>query len=205
MISTLERFSDLLEKYLLGLDYIVTGHEHLPTSGPYIVAAKHQSAYETLKLPLLFARPVVILKRELLRIPFWGWYAAKSGMIGIDRGNARHAIEQMIAGARNVAALNRTLVIFPQGTRVKTTDTPTTKPYKRGIGEIYLATSLPVVPMAVNTGLFWPRNAFIKRGGRVHIAFLPAIPPGLDRDTFMTTLQSRLEDGSRALLPEPPK
>lgn len=192
-------FVYLLEKYVLGLNYRILGRENLP-DGPYIVAAKHQSAYETLKLPLIFARPTVILKRELLQIPFWGWYAAKAGMIGINRAKPRAAMEQMISGVKHAVAQNRTVVIFPQGTRVGVNETPIQKPYKRGIAELYAATNIPVIPMAVNTGLFWPRNAFMKRGGTVTLQFLPAIPPGLGKDEFMTRLEQELERVSYQLV-----
>lgn len=188
------------EKYLLGLDYAVEGREYLPANGPYIVAAKHQSAYETIKLPLLFDRPVVILKRELFQIPFWGWYAKKAGNIGIDRSKPREALSQMVQGVKDAIAQNRTVVIFPQGTRVGIHETSAQKPYKRGIAEIYETLGVPVVPMAVNSGLFWPRNAFLKRGGKVTIKFLPAIPPGLESAAFMQRLEHTLETESALLV-----
>jgi 1-acyl-sn-glycerol-3-phosphate acyltransferase len=179
-----------MERWILGLRYVVQGTEHLPTNGGYIVAAKHQSAYETLKLPLLFARPVVVVKHELLQIPFWGWYAAKAGMIGIRRGRPREAMPQMIAGVRAALALGRTVVIFPQGTRVAVTDTPVDKPYKRGIYQLYRETGATVVPLALNSGLFWSRNAIIKRGGVVTFQFLAPLPPGLPEEAFMAQLET---------------
>jgi 1-acyl-sn-glycerol-3-phosphate acyltransferase len=192
-------FVYLLERTILGLNYRVIGRENLP-NGPYLVAAKHQSAYETLKLPLLFSRPAVIVKKSLLQIPFWGWYAAKAGMIGIDRSKPRAAMGLMIDGVKNALAQGRTVVIFPQGTRVAV---GTIAPYKRGIAELYEATNLPVVPMALNTGLFWPRNAFLKRGGMTTLQFLPAIPAGLPTGEFMTRLEQILETTSTQLVQNP--
>lgn len=191
-----------LSKYVLGLDFTPKGTQHLPRTGGYIIAAKHQSAYETLMLPVLFAHPVVVLKQELLNIPLWGWFAARAGMIGIDRANPREAMPRMIAGVKHAIERNRTVVIFPQGTRVAVHDTPDQRPYKRGIYELYAATNVPVIPMALNTGLYWPRNAFFKRAGRATFEFLPAIQPGLSRADFMAQLQNALETRSNALMLE---
>jgi 1-acyl-sn-glycerol-3-phosphate acyltransferase len=192
----------LLCKYVLGLDFILKGREHLPKGG-CIIAAKHQSAYETLMLPILFDHPVVIIKQELLNIPLWGWYAARAGMIGIDRSKPRDAMPKMAAGVTRAAEQGRTIVIFPQGTRVGIHQTPGDKPYKRGIAELYELTRLPVIPMALNSGLYWPRNAFIKRGGTVTIEFLPALPAGLSRQELMERLQQTLEDHSNRLVQNP--
>ncbi len=188
------------ERNLLGLDYVVEGAGYLPQDQPYMVAAKHQSAFETLKLPLLFEQPVVILKRELLRIPFWGWYAAKAGNIGINRSKPREALIQMVQGVQNAAEKGHTVVIFPQGTRVAVGESPSQKPYKRGVSEIYQSLNIPVVPLALNSGLFWPRNAFFKRGGVVTLKFLPPIPPGLAHDDFMARLEHSLETESALLV-----
>lgn len=193
------RFVYVCEKKILGLDYIEVGRENIPLDTSYIVAMKHQSAYETLKLPILFARPIVILKRELLMIPLWGWYAAKAGNVGIDRGNPRTALDRMLDSVKRAVAMGRTPVIFPQGTRVGVNETATQKPYKRGIYEMYQAAQVPVVPVALNSGLFWPRRAFLKRGGCVTFQYLPPIPPGLDRMTFMNTLQDQIESASTIL------
>lgn len=199
------RFVYLCEKKILGLDYVEIGREHIPVDTPYIVAMKHQSAYETLKLPILFARPIVILKRELLMIPLWGWYAAKAGNVGINRGNPRAALDQMLDAVKSAVLMGRTPVIFPQGTRVSLHETPTEKPYKRGIYEMYQTSNVPVVPVAVNSGVFWPRRAFLKRGGCVTFQYLPAIPPGLDRMTFMSKLQDQIEGASIALVDQAQK
>lgn len=195
-------FVHLLCKYVLGLNFVIKGREHLPQGG-CIIAAKHQSAYETLMLPVIFNHPVVVLKQELLNIPLWGWYAARAGMIGIDRSNPREAMPKMAAGVARAAEQGRTIVIFPQGTRVGIHQTPAEKPYKRGIAELYELTKLPVIPMALNSGLYWPRNAFIKRGGTVTMEFLPALPAGLTRSELLERLQQTLEDHSNRLVQNP--
>src|SRR5688572_23632018 len=107
-----------LERFILGLDYEVRGAENLPRGGSFIVAAKHQSPYETMKLNILFDDPAIVLKRELLRIPLWGWFLAKVEPIGIDRRQGSSAMAQIIEGARRITSQQRPIVIFPQGTRV---------------------------------------------------------------------------------------
>ena len=174
-----------LEKYILGLDYEVRGLEYLPEKGPYLVAAKHQSAYETMKLQALFGDPAIILKKELLRIPIWGWFLARHDIIAIDRKNREEAMSSVVDGALRMKNQGRPLVIFPQGTRVRVDATAKDKHYKGGIIKMYKATNLPIIPMALNSGLFWGRNAFLKRPGTVIFEFLPPIEPGLPEKKVM--------------------
>lgn len=188
-----------LEKRIIGLDYEVRGSENLPESGAFIIAAKHQSPYETFKLHLLFDDPAIVLKRELLKIPLWGLFLARIDPIAIDRGSPRQALAQMVEGARRVKAQGRPLVIFPQGTRVYAWQTAKDKPYKGGISNIYEDTRMPVIPLALNSGLFWPRRSWIKYPGLVTLRFLPPIPPGMDARTFMTVLEAQLEGASQEL------
>src|SRR5581483_10848920 len=107
-----------LERTVLRLDYRVIGRENLPKDGSFILAAKHQSTYETMKLHPLLGDPAIVMKRELMRLPIWGWFARKAGMIPIDRGAGRAAMEEMLSAARAAIAEERPIVIFPQGTRV---------------------------------------------------------------------------------------
>lgn len=190
-----------LEFIILGLRYEVRGREHLPAP-PYIVAAKHQSPYETLKLHLLFKDPAVILKKELLKIPFFGLYLAKNGSIAIDRSTPASARESIREGALRVSHQNRPIVIFPQGTRVDLHETGQHKPYKSGICDIQESTQLPIVPLALNTGLFWPRKGWFKSPGKVIFQFLEPIEPGKNKKELMSELEKTIEDKSAALMNE---
>ncbi len=190
----------LIEKYILGLDFEVRGKEHIPSTGSFIVAAKHYSAYETMKLHLLFFDPAIIMKKELSRIPLWGWLAMKAKMIFIDRGSREIALKSIIAGAKRVEAEGRPLVIFPQGTRVAIDDTPERKPYKGGIVRMYEATQQPILPLAMNSGLYWKKNAFFKMPGKVIFEFLPPIPTGLTGAEALSQLQNVLETKSNELV-----
>lgn len=192
----------VLERFILGLRYEIRGREHLPDHPPYIVGAKHQSTYETLKLHLIFDDPAIILKRELLKIPLWGLYLKKSVPIAIDRTNPDSAIQSIQDGAKRVKNNHRPIVIFPQGTRVKPSDTAQNKPYKVGIARIQEATDLPIIPMATNTGVFWPRDSFLKSGGTVIFEFLPPIPQGLERSDLLARLEQTIEPASNALMAE---
>lgn len=190
----------LIEKYILGLDFEVRGKEYIPTTGSFLVAAKHYSAYETMKLHLLFSDPAIIMKKELSRIPLWGWLAMKARMIFIDRGSREVALSSIIAGAKRVEAEGRPLVIFPQGTRVAIDETPDQKPYKGGIIRMYESTHQPILPLAMNSGLYWKKNAFFKYPGKVIFEFLPPIPPGMKGSEVLAQLQNALEKKSNELV-----
>ncbi|MCB1557198.1 MAG: 1-acyl-sn-glycerol-3-phosphate acyltransferase [Alphaproteobacteria bacterium] len=190
----------LLEKIILGLDYEVRGRENIPSTGAFIVAAKHYAPYETFKLHLLFDDPAVVLKQELLRIPLWGRFLAKIDPIAIDRQNPKKAVGQIISGAQRVREQGRPLVIFPQGTRVRLEETPQDKPYRSGVARAQKAADLPIVPLALNTGAFWPRRGWIKKPGRVVFEFLPPIPPGNPPADVMKRLEECLEAESNRLL-----
>jgi 1-acyl-sn-glycerol-3-phosphate acyltransferase len=178
-----------IERHVLGLDYMVIGAENLPAGAPCIVAAKHQSTYETMKLHLLLRDPAIVLKKELLRIPIWGRFLKTTGMIPIDRGAGRQAIVSMVSAAERAKAQNRPIVIFPQGTRVAPGGA---KSYKPGVSVLYRELDLPIVPLALNSGVFWPRTG-AKRGGVVTFSFLPAIEPGVEPAVAMRLLEQRLE------------
>jgi 1-acyl-sn-glycerol-3-phosphate acyltransferase len=184
-----------LLKAIVGLDGEIRGLEHLPT-GPCIIAMKHQSAWDTLILPLILDDFAVVVKRELFFVPFYGWYAARAGAIAIDRRGGAAALRGMVAATRRAAAAGRQVVIFPQGTR---TAPGQRLPYQSGIAALYLALDLPVVPVAVNSGLFWGRRSFVKHPGRIALAFLEPIPPGLPRRQMMSELEARIEAATSAL------
>ncbi len=191
-----------LEKHILGLNLEVRGAEHLPADGAYILAAKHQSAYETFKLHLIFKDPAIILKRELLKIPLWGQYLKKSDPIAIDRSSPKAAIASINEGARRVAADGRPIVIFPQGTRVSINQSVAEKPYKIGVARIQETTGLPIIPMAINAGFFWPKHRWIKKSGTVVFSFLPPITPTGDAGATLKVLENALETESYKLLEE---
>ncbi len=201
--KTYQQLAHLLEVYVLNLKMEVRGYENVPKDGsPYLVAAKHESAYETLKLLILFNDPTIILKRELLKIPLFGWFLQRLEVIAIDRGNREQAMSSLVDGARKMQQNKRPIVIFPQGTRVSVDTTTAQKPYKGGIAKLYAATGLPIIPMAINTGLYWPRNSFWKKSGTVIIEFLPAIPPGLPEKEVVALLEQQIEPASTRLLAE---
>lgn len=185
-----------MEKYILGLDFKVEGLEHLPKGQPFLIAMKHQSAYETMKLHVIFEDPAIILKKELMMIPIWGWIARKAEMIAVDRSNARDAVNAINTGIKPVLDKGRAVVIFPQGTRVKVGDK---KPYKNGIMRLYETFNTPIVPVALNSGDFWPKKSFTKKSGLVTFRFMPAIPAGLNKEEAMERLQNVLETESDKL------
>jgi 1-acyl-sn-glycerol-3-phosphate acyltransferase len=184
-----------LLRHLVGLDHQVTGTENLP-KGPAIFAAKHQSAWETLFLSRYLDYPAFVLKRELLSIPLFGWYLRKVGMIAVDRSAGASALRNMARQASAAFAEGRSILIFPEGTRVPPGES---RPYHPGVAALYGQLKVPVVPVALNSGLFWGRRAFVKRPGTVTVAFLPPIPPGLDRKAFMRELESRIETAATVL------
>ncbi|GAA0579727.1 lysophospholipid acyltransferase family protein [Caenispirillum bisanense] len=179
-----------LARVVVGLRFELRGRDTLPPDGGCIIAAKHQSAWDTFLFHGVLPDPVYILKQELLRIPFVGWYMARAGMIGVDRSAGAKAMRHMIEAAGAAAAQGRQIVIFPEGTR---TAPGATAPYKPGIAALYARSDRPVVPVALNSGLYWPRQSFLKRPGTIIVEFLPPLPPGLPKQAFMQTLHERIE------------
>jgi len=182
-------------RMIIGLDGEIRGLDHIP-SGPSIIAMKHQSAWDTLILPLILDDFAVVLKRELLFVPFYGWYAARAGSIAIDRRGGAGALRHMVAAAQRAVAAARPIVIFPEGTRTAPGQRLT---YQPGVAALYQALGIPLVPAAVNSGLYWGRRSFVKRPGRIVLAFLPPIPPGLPRRQVMGELETRIEAATAVL------
>lgn len=187
-----------LLRWIVGLDYAVRGRQFLP-AGPCIVAMKHQSAWDTLAATILFPDCAVVIKRELGWLPFYGWYVVKAGSITVDRGAASRALRRMVKRAERIVAARRVIVIFPQGTR---TAIGAHKPYLPGIAALYQHLDLPVVPVALNSGLFWGRRRFLRRPGTVLVEILPPIAPGKKRPELMAELERRIETATNALVAE---
>jgi 1-acyl-sn-glycerol-3-phosphate acyltransferase len=184
-------------KHIVDLHYEVRGD--IPEGG-VLVAAKHMSMWDTLVLYMLLDDAVVVLKRELQNIPFYGWYTRKAGMIAIDRAAHANALRQMAAQGRSVIAQGRPVVIFPEGTRKVPGAAPD---YKPGIAGLYGLLGVSCVPVALNSGLFWTGPlGFVKKPGCIVIEFLSPIPAGLKRAEFMQALEERIESATAKLLVE---
>ena len=177
-------------KWLAGIKCEVKGKEYLPKEGPYIVASKHQSALETIALHALLPSPAYILKKELQYIPLFGWNLKLTGCVPIDRSSGTKAMRSILHGSEKRLAQKRPVVIFPEGTRTKP---GTTTHYNPGVGLLYEKFDVPMIPVALNTGYFWPKNAFLKNPGTVTIEFLPQMPKGLEKREFIKELQDRIE------------
>ena len=174
--------------YIVGIRQREFGARHLDKQ--VIYAVKHQSAWETIILSWLLHAPAFVLKVELLRLPIIGLFFVKTGCIPVDRTDGMRALRKMRDAALELAAQRRSLLIFPQGTRVPP---GASKPYEIGVFALYDSTGLPVVPVALNSGLVWPRNSWLKYPGTVDIHFLEPIDPGLTRKQFMAKLEQRIE------------
>lgn len=185
-----------LLRLICNLDYRIEGAEHIPNE-PVIFASKHQSAWDTLFFPYEIERSAIILKRELFWLPFFGWYAKKYGAIGIDRSAGAAAVRKMLRDARKSVAANRPIIIFPEGTRVPPGETGV---YQSGVAALYKDLNTPVIPIALNSGLYWPRRKLIRRPGTITLRFLPPIPPGLPRKEFMERLESDIETAQQVIV-----
>lgn len=183
-------------KWLAGIKCEVKGKEYLPEKGPYIVASKHQSALETIAFHALLPSPAYILKKELQYIPLFGWNLKLTGCVPIDRSSGTKAMRSILNGSEIRLAQKRPVVIFPEGTRTKP---GATTRYNPGVGLLYEKFDVPMIPVALNTGYFWPKNAFFKNPGTLTIEFLPPMPKGLDKREFIKELQDRIEEACARL------
>lgn len=179
-----------LLRVLAGLRFRITGAEHMPRAGAALIAAQHQSAFDTIVWLALLPDCAYVLKRELLHIPVYGWYARRGGMIAVDRAAGASAMRGLLKDGQAVLAAGRQVVIFPEGTRVAP---GVEAPYQPGIAALYARAKLPVLPVGTDSGKFWGRRAFLKRPGVITMALAPPIPPGLGRDAFLTLLRARIE------------
>jgi 1-acyl-sn-glycerol-3-phosphate acyltransferase len=187
-----------LLRVVCGITVEFRGLERIPR-GPLLVASKHQSLWETFALLPLFEDPAFILKRELMWIPFWGWFAWKVRMIPVDRGRRSQALADMTVYARAELARNRQIIIFPEGTR----RAPGAEPnYKFGVVHLYTETGTSCLPIALNSGLYWPRRSFLRHPGTIRVEALDPIAPGLDKQAFAERLQGVIETATARLVAE---
>jgi len=183
-------------RWICGARVRVEGAENVPPGG-VLVASKHQAMLDTLTPFLVLKRPAIVLKKELLAMPLFGWFAQRTGMIAIDREGHAAALKQMLKDARERAADGREIVIYPEGTRQELGAPPD---YKPGVAALYRDLNVPCVPVAVSTGLVWSANGIIRRPGEAVVKFLPPIMPGLSRADFMRELETRIETETNALV-----
>jgi 1-acyl-sn-glycerol-3-phosphate acyltransferase len=179
-----------LLRLFCGIRLRVEGQENLPTGGPALIAAKHQSAFDTFVWFALLPDPVYVLKKELLWLPVYGWYSWKTRQIAVDRAAGASALRRLVKSGKEAASEGRQIVIFPEGTRVAPGQRAAIQP---GIAALVAATNLPVVPVATDSGLFWGRRAFRKRPGTITIAVRPAIPAGQPRAALVRQLAAAIE------------
>lgn len=191
-----------LLRVVVGLDVEWRGRENIPAGG-LLVASKHQSAWETFALLLAFERPVFVLKHELMRLPLFGWYLRRVGMIAVDRSAGASALTGMARTAREKVRDGYQVIIFPEGTRRAPGAPPD---YKTGVAFLYDSLKVPCLPVALNSGLFWARQSFIRRPGTVVVSILPPLPGGLPRKQVVAELQRRIEaESDRLLKPDGPE
>jgi len=192
------RSSLFLHRIITGARVEFRGLDNIP-AGAVLVAAKHQSAWETMALLLFFPKATYILKRELLRIPLFGWHLQKAEQIPIDRGNRNEALGAMLARTKQATGRGRQIIIFPEGTRRSVAAPPA---YKYGIARVYAGLNVPCLPVAMTSGLAWPRNTFLHYPRPILVEFLPLIPAGLAPEDFFARMQDVIEEGTNRLLAE---
>ncbi|MBT6096316.1 MAG: 1-acyl-sn-glycerol-3-phosphate acyltransferase [Rhodospirillaceae bacterium] len=182
-------------KFLVGLDFEIRGRENI-VHGAAIYASKHQSAWDTYVFYLLFSDPSYVLKKELVKIPVWGWIARKCAAIAVDRDGGASALKALVRDTRQRLADDRPVIIFPEGTR---TQPGTHRPYHPGIAALYSQCDAPVIPVALNSGLFWGRRSYAKQSGTIIIEFLPPLPTDMKRRDFMQRLETQIESTAERL------
>lgn len=183
-------------KHIIHLTYEIQGRHHIPQSGPYILACKHQSAWETTVIQMLCFDSAIILKRELVLIPLFGQVLKIAGAISVNRGKGRSVLPALIASAKKQVQKGRAIFIFPEGTRGQP---GRAGHYRSGVYVLYHHLNLPVIPAALNSGYFWPRRGFLKYPGHIILKVLPPILPGLKQDVFMDQLSTSIDEACRTL------
>jgi 1-acyl-sn-glycerol-3-phosphate acyltransferase len=185
-------------KSIARIDIEIRGRERLP-AGAVVIASKHQSAWDTMIWHIIVDDPAIVMKKELLLIPLYGWFSKKAGMIPVDRKAGAAALRAMLRAADAAAARGRPIIIFPEGTR----SAPGQRlPYQPGAMAFYRHLKLPVAPVALNSGLFWSKHSLLKRPGKIILEFLDPIGQGLAKEDFNAELESRIESATARLVAE---
>jgi len=183
-------------RLICGIGVKARGLQHIPPGG-VLIAAKHQSAFDTVIWLALLPAPAYVFKKELLAIPLWGWFARRCGHVAVDRRGGGPALKRMVRAARALLAAGRPVVIFPEGTRTAPGER---RPYQPGVAAIAAAAGVPVVPVATDSGRCWGRRAFRKEPGVIHLSVLPPLPAGLPRAALMVALEEAIETETERLL-----
>lgn len=185
-----------LMRVIVGTRMEVRGRNNLP-EGPCLIASKHQSAWDTFALIPIFRDPAIVMKAELGLIPLYGWFCYKFQHVLVRREHGPVALRRMVRVAKSRARDGREVLIFPEGTR----RIPGAPPdYKPGVAALYAGLELPCVPVALNSGMYWPRRSLLRRPGTIVVDIMEPIPPGLARAAFMSELERRIEAASARLL-----
>lgn len=191
-----------MQYLLIGTRYEFRGTENVPKTGGFLLASKHQSSWETYTMVPFLSDPSYILKKELMYVPIWGWFAWKMKVISVNRGKKTEALKDMTRTAKQQYEDGRQIVIYPEGTRKFAGDEPA---YKYGIVHMYTNANTRVLPAALNSGLFWPRRGWMLYKGTCVLEFLPVIEPGLEPKEFATKLETVIEEKTNALIAEAAK
>jgi 1-acyl-sn-glycerol-3-phosphate acyltransferase len=184
-------------RVICGITLDLVGSEHLPVDGPALIAAQHQSAYDTMVFLTLLPRPAYVLKQELARIPLFGPLVLLAGMIAIDRQAGAAALRSLLVSTDRALADDRQIIIFPEGTRVEPGQEA---PLQPGIAAMAVRSRLPVIPVVTDSGQRWGRRSFRKLAGPIHMVVMPAIPAGLPRPALMAALTGAFREGSAQLV-----
>ena len=185
-------------KYLCGIDYQIIGKKNIPNE-PCVIACKHQSMWETAVMHLVLHRPVYLYKKELLKIPFYGWFLNRMSGVAVNRKGGAKALKNVIDGVKKFLNANQSIVIFPQGTRVPINGDLKKYPYQIGVTAIYNACGVKVVPAALNSGVFWSKKKIFTKRGTILLEFLPPIEPGLAKEDFNQRLSAAIEDACKKM------
>ncbi|MBY0336713.1 MAG: 1-acyl-sn-glycerol-3-phosphate acyltransferase [Acetobacteraceae bacterium] len=180
----------VLLRAICGIELRVLGRDHLPASGAALIAAKHQSAFDTIVWFTLLPAPAYVMKQELFRIPLYGWLARAAGHIGVDREAGARAMRGLLRAGQQAAAEGRQVVIFPEGTRTAPGER---RAYQPGVAALAAAMKAPVIPVATDSGRFWGRRSFLKRPGVLTVSVLPPLPHGLGKDALLGAIEDAIE------------